>query len=474
MKKITKIILTVLVIVAVILPLLFPIAALVTPTVYHESFVHSLDEKIERLKSIEEEKIVIIGGSSVAFGIDSEIIERNTGMPVVNFGLYAALGTKLMLDLALPHIKEGDIVIVAPELDAQTLSLYFNAGTTLRALDGSLFPTVLDIPSEHYGTLLGASWDYTLEKLSYLLGDAPQYNGIYSASSFNEYGDVKSGIRPNNVMPRHYDTNQPISLTADILDPEFKDYLNNYAEHCRDKGASVMFSWCPLNELAITTSESDIAAFESYMENSLDVKFISYLSDYIFPANYFYDTNFHLNDSGARLRTLRLLEDLLIELGDTREVKDTPLDMPELPKRGILFDGVDENDVYFEYTLLQDGSYAISRVKDEYKNMTELTLPLGYDGYKVTSVGANAFSGTAVNKIVIPEATNIRILENDAFRGAGELREIWILFKNEAELVPPDNFRGTRSDLVIYVPEGTGYQSGYYWSQRNLTFKIIK
>ena len=473
MNKSVKIILVILAVIAIILPLLFPIISFVTPTVYHDSFVHSLNEKLERLESIKTDKIVVIGGSSVAFGLDSELLERNTGMPVVNFGLYAALGTKLMLDLSLPYINDGDIVIIAPELDAQTLSMYFNSGTTLRALDGNLFPTVFNIPKEHYGTLLGASWDYTVEKLSYLLGDAPEYNGIYSASSFNEYGDVKSGLRPQNVMPRYYDLNQRISLTADILDPEFADYLNAYAEKCREKGADTMFSWCPVNELAVESSADEIAAFESYMEQKLDLTFISYLSDYILPANYFYDTNFHLNDSGVKLRSIRLLEDLFLELGDPREIRDVLPEMPELPKTSIVFDGVDENDVYFEFALLQDGSYSISGVKDEYKNMTELTLPLGYDGYKVTSVSADAFKGTSVRKLIIPELTNVRTLENDAFRGANELREIWIYFFNEQELVPPDNFRGTRSDLVVYVPDGSGYQSGYYWGQRNLTFKII-
>ena len=474
MKKITKIILVILSLVAIILPLFFPIVSLVTPTVYHESFVYSINSKLDRLESIEEDKIVVIGGSSVAFGLDSEMLERNTGMPVVNFGVYAALGTKIMLDLALPHIKEGDIVIIAPELDAQTLSLYFNSATTLRALDGNLFPTVFNIPSEHYGTLLGASWEFAAEKLSYLMSGGASYSGIYSASSFNEYGDVKSGLRPNNIMPRYKDLNQPITLTPDILDPEFKDYLNEYAAKCRDIGAKTLFSWCPVNELALESSEEEIAEFEKYMEESLDLTFISYLSDYILPQNYFYDTNFHLNDSGAKLRTLNLVSDLLLELGDPREIKDTAPDMPELPKSSILFDGSDENAAYFEYTLLQDGSYGISGVKAEYKNMTELTLPLGHDGYKVTSVMANAFSGTALKKIIIPDATNIRTLENGSFYGASELSEIWIYFPNEAELVPPDNFAGTRSDLVIYVPENSGYQGGYYWSQRNLTFKIIK
>ena len=90
-------------------------AATLTPSQYSNAFVGALNEKYDRLYSIEEEKIVIVGGSSVAFGVDSAMIEKYTGMPVVNFGLYAALGTKLMLDLSRGAIGEGDIVILSPE-----------------------------------------------------------------------------------------------------------------------------------------------------------------------------------------------------------------------------------------------------------------------------------------------------------------------------------------------------------------------
>ena len=108
MKKIIPIVAAILVIVlplGILLGMLF-----LVPPQYSNVFVGALDEKFERLTSIDEDKIIVVGGSSVAFGLDSELMEKYTGMPVVNFGLYAALGTKVMLDLSRPGIKEGDIV----------------------------------------------------------------------------------------------------------------------------------------------------------------------------------------------------------------------------------------------------------------------------------------------------------------------------------------------------------------------------
>ena len=85
---------TTLVITLVSLFLIFilPIAFILTisfllPPVYNETFVGELSEKYELLNNTEEPKIVVIGGSSVAFGLNSEMVKEELGMPVVNFGL---------------------------------------------------------------------------------------------------------------------------------------------------------------------------------------------------------------------------------------------------------------------------------------------------------------------------------------------------------------------------------------------------
>ena len=98
MKKTKTILVAVLLILAILSVLLLPAAAaILTPSAYSSTFVGVLDEKVERLASIKGKKVVVVGGSSVAFGLDSALMEEHLGMPVVNFGLYAAIGTKAML-----------------------------------------------------------------------------------------------------------------------------------------------------------------------------------------------------------------------------------------------------------------------------------------------------------------------------------------------------------------------------------------
>lgn len=326
MKKLSITVKTVAIVLAILLPFL-PLGVVIfaLPGQFGETFVGVLDEKLERLESIDGEKIVVVGGSSVAFGLDSKLMEEKTGIPVVNFGLYAALGTKLMLDLSLPHINEGDTVVIAPELDAQTLSLYFNASTTLRALDGNL-SYILDLPSEHYSSLLGQSFDFALEKFKYMMGEKPTMSGVYTAESFDEYGDIIYP-RPENKMPLEYNPNELITLTEDIIDPDFLDYLNSYIRECKARGASVYFSFCPMNSLAFESEDyvNEAKEFSAHLSEVLECKVISDVSDYIMDKGFFYDTNFHLNDTGVIRRTVLLANDVLAARGEPYE------ENPELP-----------------------------------------------------------------------------------------------------------------------------------------------
>lgn len=324
MKKRYIVISTFLAVFLLIMPIVAIIAFAAAPTgAYADTFFGELDEKYGRLHSIEGEKIVVVGGSSVAFGLDSHALELYTGMPVVNFGLYAALGTKLMLDLSEPAIGEGDVVILSPELNAETLSMYFNPDTTLSALEGNM-SMLFDIPFEHWDELLFATWDFVGEKIRMLSGSLASGEGIYRSEYFNEYGDFMYP-RYENVMKLYYDPAVPIDLSLDAMSDEFDefiDYLNGYIKRCEDKGATVYFSYCPMNEKGIVSTDSEAEEFFKYLEDNIKCEFISTPEDYILGAGYFFDTNFHLNLPGVQVRTLRLGYDIRIARGNTTVITD--------------------------------------------------------------------------------------------------------------------------------------------------------
>lgn len=468
MKILKTIICVFLSLMAVMLPPASVIAVMLsTPAQYQSTFYGALDDKFDRLCEIEEEKIVVVGGSSVAFGLDSALLEEYTGKPCVNFGLYAALGTRLMLDLSRAGINKGDTVILAPELDEQTLSMYFSSEHTLQALEGN-YKMARYVRTDAALSLIGGLWKHTSEKLShYKNGTTPDPEGVYRADSFNEYGDI-AWDRAENAMPLYYDPNGKINLTPEIFASDFVDYLNEYIRYCEYRGATVYFSFCPMNALAVQGADS-ASELEDYIRDNINCELISRIDDYVMEAGYFYDTNFHLNDAGVTVRTLKLAEDIRIASGDFRVIDVEYPEAPELPMADVRYFGEDDNAKYFTYEQMPNGAMMIVGISELGMGEKTLTIPLGYDGYKVSAIGARAFEGGAVSKVVITEDTSLRNLLDGAF-DSSSVTDLWIYydFTDENEkLAPCTDFGG----LTLHVAPASQYTTHYDW--QNTVGRVI-
>ncbi len=471
MKKVKITSLVLLSLIVIFSPFALVAAALLsTPNVYENTIYGELDDKFNLLTETEGEKIVVIGGSSVAFGLDSEKLSEYTGKPVVNFGLYAAIGTKAMLELSLAGIGEGDTVVLAPELDSQTMSMYFSAEHILPAVDED-YSMLWHFDSDDIFKLVGGSFAHAVKKLGFgedILDPA----GIYNSKNFNEYGDIKSGLREGNVMQLYYDPATRIVLDEGIVEKEFTDYLNEYISKCEGRGARVYFSYCPMNEAAIEDkTEESIAAFESFLKKNVKCDFISIMDDYILDKAYFYDTNYHLNDTGVELRTLTLAQDLLIAEGDFRDIMyDVP--PPALPEVDVKYLGEDdENRKYFTFEKMENGAYMITGLTEEGRKQQTLTVPLGYNGYKVTAIASSAFSESNAASLIVTEDTNLRNFLDGAFYGS-KISDIYIYYdfeREEDKLAPCGDFGGLR----IHVKRGSAYTSHYDWQDSSGGFTLV-
>jgi hypothetical protein len=263
------------------------------------------------------------------------------------------------------------------------------------------------------------------------------------------------------------------------MDPAFIAYVNEYIRYCKKRGATVYFGFCPMNEMALAdgTTEESIAAFEKYLADSLACPILGFASDHIYAAEYFYDSNFHCNDVGVKLHSVTLVKELLLALGIPAFVQEMIPDAPPLPDKDIRYFGeADENAVYFTYEMTDFG-YRITGLTELGKTQTALTMPIGYEGYRVALLGANALAGGICEKFIIPaafeqfiseETSSMMTIENYAFVGASSLKELWIYNRYEATIMPPVSFEGVSGDFVVHVPDGSSYGEGYFWGERKL------
>ena len=390
------------------------------PVQFGDTFMGELKSKYERLKETSGKRIVLVGGSGVAFDCDSALMDDFfPSYEIVNFGMYAGLGTKAVMDLSENYIHEGDIVILSPEQSEQTFSDYFNGEYMWQAADGA-FGMLRDLKSENFEAMLGNFPWFALEKLNYVMkGQKPQTDSIYQKKSFNTYGDIELDTCRENILPNGYDVNQKVRFTEDVVQLEFMDYMNDWAKRLEKKGAVVWYRYCPVNKLSVEDMD-DLAAYDVFLRQKLDFPVIGNPENSLMEAEWFFDTNFHLNQPGKEVNTVQLIRDMKAMLGDDRAVT---VELPEKPHRTW-------GDVSAETRIW-------------------------------TAKDSETYQGEET--IVIPE--NVTQIEDYAFSNCAGLKQIVLEQKDPSKCIVGQHLLdGTGAEILVPQMSVDSYKRNYFWS----------
>ena len=390
------------------------------PVQFGDTFMGELKSKYERLKETSGKRIVLVGGSGVAFDCDSALMDDFfPSYEIVNFGMYAGLGTKAVMDLSENYIHEGDIVILSPEQSEQTFSDYFNGEYMWQAADGA-FGMLRDLKSENFEAMLGNFPRFALEKLNYVMkGQKPQTDSIYQKKSFNTYGDIELDTCRENILPNGYDVNQKVRFTEDVVQPEFMDYMNDWAKRLEKKGAVVWYRYCPVNKLSVEDMD-DLAAYDVFLRQKLDFPVIGNPENSLMEAEWFFDTNFHLNQPGKEINTVQLIRDMKAMLGDDRAVT---VELPEKPHR----------------------------TWGEVSAETRIW----------TAKDSETYQGEET--IVIPE--NVTQIEDYAFSNCAGLKQIVLEQKDPSKCIVGQHLLdGTGAEILVPQMSVDSYKRNYFWS----------
>lgn len=390
------------------------------PVQFGDTFMGELKSKYERLKETSGKRIVLVGGSGVAFDCDSALMDDFfPSYEIVNFGMYAGLGTKAVMDLSENYIHEGDIVILSPEQSEQTFSDYFNGEYMWQAADGA-FGMLRDLKSENFEAMLGNFPRFALEKLNYVMkGQKPQTDSIYQKKSFNTYGDIELDTCRENILPNGYDVNQKVRFTEDVVQLEFMDYMNDWAKRLEKKGAVVWYRYCPVNKLSVEDMD-DLAAYDVFLRQKLDFPVIGNPENSLMEAEWFFDTNFHLNQPGKEINTVQLIRDMKAMLGDDRAVT---VELPEKPHR----------------------------TWGEVSAETRIW----------TAKDSETYQGEET--IVIPE--NVTQIEDYAFSNCAGLKQIVLEQKDPSKCIVGQHLLdGTGAEILVPQMSVDSYKRNYFWS----------
>ncbi len=282
-----------------------------------DNYLAAVLEKDRLIRNAPSPKIILVGGSNLAFGIDSKMMQDSLGLAVVNMGLYAKLGLKYMLAQVRPYIRQGDVVVVVPEYD-QFYGDFANGDHTLNT-------ALLYAPNDRVGDFIRSYsiLDVVLRprvenaRRSFLRAAAasvgredqffpPDTNPVYNRRSFNEYGDVvahlgKQGMNPDSIYVG------PLP-SIDTFNPETIAYINEVVDESRARGAKAYFMFPSYIDRSLELNRAAIDSLRRKLDGRLRIPVLGGPENFAYPGTYFFDTRFHLNETGRRVRTLEMID----------------------------------------------------------------------------------------------------------------------------------------------------------------------
>lgn len=289
--------------------------------------------KKEQISDKEQgERIVILSGSNGLFGFDGKVLQKRTGMPVINLALHASLDLRFYQWIAEKNIRKGDIVIIPLEYNYYSIDNPYNTWfidnmmswgkdylNWLTPLEYWKFISHVDLQK-----VISGSWS------NYLIHNGSPYKSkLHSVdeilnykfnNTFHEY-DFRSVDNYGDILAPEENKRDAIKL---IEKPEKNQkglyYMKNVelteygissvyelVKSIEKLGAKPVITWpasmkTPYFSIDDPDSESMINTIKTRLAEKGLKTYCSPWSVNINPK-LFYDTAYHLNKKGARIRT---------------------------------------------------------------------------------------------------------------------------------------------------------------------------
>ncbi len=343
--------------------------------VFHASFQNVIVDKYRMLQETNEKKIIMVSGSSAAFGLDQRMLERETGYKIINLGVHAGFGTLFFSELAKENINEGDIVLLGYE---------YNWFKTFDRLGQKLIMSGIDenidmykhIPVNYWKNFVGYMLKYAGEKYAgekYIALTHERAKGMYSREAFREE-DAQMIWTRDYALSDYYD-NVTKYGTITVVDENGNvtitdtsaAYLKKLKEFAESRGASIYFVSPPILYESVTCDVDSFLKLKELEERTIGIPYISDPRLYLFPPDLMADSVNHCNNEGEKIRTRILADDLKL-CGAVESEKLSGMVKDELGETFVLVDSLPKRFLHRPETI--NKVYRIDAAGNEtlYKN----------------------------------------------------------------------------------------------------------
>lgn len=276
---------------------------------YALGWIHETLEKKEKISAgIQKPKLVFAAGSSTLFGVSAENLEKNLNTPTLNFGVIAWLQTDYLLHRVKKVLNPGDTIILPLEYRHYgDINSYIEDAKIFYVLthDRSYFMS-------HIPFFEKIQWIYRVDPLTILQSLIDQFKFIfatggkdgYHVENLNEYGDEISNIGAHlqSASAVSFPQDPTLKITDGLL------AIKEFSDWCRERNIHLYITFpnvCYHSCFEDPGFQRYILQLKSYFREN-DIKVIGEPRDSFYDLPYFYDTHYHLNQKGVKLRTEQL------------------------------------------------------------------------------------------------------------------------------------------------------------------------
>ena len=261
-----------------------------------EVYFNAYNKKCELLEKTPSPRIILISGSSGAFGFDSKRISDSLNLPVINTSMHAGVGLKFMIDDVATYLRKGDILVISPEFAQFDIAPYGEALTLPIQLKAMKYRSIHLLNEKQWRVFIKGIPELRKYKKA-------SDNGRYTASGFNEYGDEVAHLTmPGIEIPNEIKKKRP-------LDEEFCNYFANKMKEIEQMGCVVIVTPPAHCENLYNAEIDNIEGICKKLEE-LGYPFNTDPHNHTIPDSCAFDTWYHLNRQGVEIYTGKIIEEL--------------------------------------------------------------------------------------------------------------------------------------------------------------------
>ena len=257
-------------------------------------------------------RLFVLGCSTVTYGVDTELMEKELGITAVNFGSTANMNV-YMFDRIKRSLASGDIVLLPLEYDMYR-DFPHHDGVIVYVLefDPDYFWKMPFCDKVQYVYGLGSSFlikRIVARRIYKKYGD--EENIFLSSKHLNANGDLTNNTYETRTYKKPKTPSEQHFSEDCVLGNRKKQILNDFVDFCRNNHITLYVTWPPIY---LKTEKTDFDGHDAeYVESikslwsSNNVTILGDYRDAFFEADDCYNIATHLNERGKAKYTKHLI-----------------------------------------------------------------------------------------------------------------------------------------------------------------------